>query len=604
MIDQVASIGVLPPLVANQIAAGEVIERPASVIKELIENSLDAKASEINITIENGGLQLLRVQDNGHGIRGEELALALQRHATSKIHNIQDLSDIHTLGFRGEALASIAAVSRLNLKSKFFEAETAYELDINGIHQSEIKPCSHPIGTTIDVRDLFFNTPARRKFLRTPKTEFSHIQEVVKRLALSRFGVRWTLQTDKESVFQLRAAEEENGYLERLQILFGREFAEKSLKIDIQNNQLLQLKGWIGHPTFSRSQPDLQYLFVNGRFVRDKTINHAVKQAYSDVLYGGRYPAFVLYFDLDSELVDINVHPAKHEVRFAQSSGIFEFIYHSVSDTIKEKTSPKNPQIPQKTEMPFSPKVSQKVETPSSSKVSQKSTYVSEKKLAPTVANVLPLYEKLYKIQSLTQPETSPSVDYPLGNAFLQLQGIYILAHNSAGLVVVDMHAAHERILYEKIKNNYQNQSLKTQNLLVPIQIVLNSKEIETYEEHQTLLHYLGFELELQDEETLLLKQVPILLAKTDLSQLIKDLLSDLKEFENTQRVETQLNEVFAKLACYGSVRANRLLNITEMNALLRDIENTPRSDQCNHGRPTWIQLDLNALDKLFLRGQ
>jgi len=604
MINQVASIGVLPPLVANQIAAGEVIERPASVIKELIENSLDAKASEINITIENGGLQLLRVQDNGHGIRGEELALALQRHATSKIHNIQDLSDIHTLGFRGEALASIAAVSRLNLKSKFFEAETAYELDINGIHQSEIKPCSHPIGTTIDVRDLFFNTPARRKFLRTPKTEFSYIQEVVKRLALSRFGVRWTLQTDKESVFQLRAAEEENGYLERLQILFGREFAEKSLKIDIQNNQLLQLKGWIGHPTFSRSQPDLQYLFVNGRFVRDKTINHAVKQAYSDVLYGGRYPAFVLYFDLDSELVDINVHPAKHEVRFAQSSGIFEFIYHSVSDTIKEKTSPKNPQIPQKTEMPFSPKVSQKVETPSSSKVSQKSTYVSEKKLAPTVANVLPLYEKLYKIQPLTQPETSPSVDYPLGNAILQLQGIYILAHNSAGLVVVDMHAAHERILYEKIKNNYQNQSLKTQNLLVPIQIVLNSKEIETYEEHQTLLHYLGFELELQDEETLLLKQVPILLAKTGLSQLIKDLLSDLKEFENTQRVETQLNEVFAKLACYGSVRANRLLNITEMNALLRDIENTPRSDQCNHGRPTWIQLDLNALDKLFLRGQ
>jgi DNA mismatch repair protein MutL len=604
MMSQVASIGVLSPLVANQIAAGEVIERPASVIKELIENSLDAGASEINITIENGGLQLLRVQDNGHGIRGEELALALQRHATSKIHNIQDLSDIHTLGFRGEALASIAAVSRLNLKSKFFEAETAYELNINGVHQTEIKPCSHPIGTTIEVRDLFFNTPARRKFLKTPKTEFSHIQEVVKRLALSRFGVRWTLQTDKESVFQLRAAEEENGYLERLQILFGREFAEKSLKIDIQNNQLLQLKGWIGHPTFSRSQPDLQYLFVNGRFVRDKTINHAVKQAYSDVLYGGRYPAFVLYFDLDSELVDINVHPAKHEVRFAQSSGIFEFIYHSVSDTIKEKTSPQNPQIPQKVETPSSPRVSQKVETLSSSKVSQKLTYVSEKKLAPTVANALPLYEKLYKIQPLTQSETSPSVDYPLGNAILQLQGIYILAHNSAGLVVVDMHAAHERILYEKIKNNYQNQSLKTQNLLVPIQIVLNSKEIETYEEHQTLLHYLGFELELQDEETLLLKQVPILLAKTDLSQLMKDLLSDLKEFENTQRVETQLNEIFAKLACYGSVRANRLLNVTEMNALLRDIENTPRSDQCNHGRPTWIQLDLNALDKLFLRGQ
>jgi len=596
MTNEVASIGVLSPLVANQIAAGEVIERPASVIKELIENSLDAGANEINITIENGGLQLLRVQDNGHGIRGEELALALQRHATSKIHTIQDLSDIHTLGFRGEALASIAAVSRLNLKSHFFESETAYELEINGVHQTEIKPCSHPIGTTIEVRDLFFNTPARRKFLKTPKTEFSHIQEIVKRLALSRFGVRWTLQTDKESVFQLRASEEETGYLERLQILFGRDFAEKALKIDINLNKL-RLGGWIGHPTFSRSQADLQYLFVNGRFVRDKTINHAVKQAYSDVLYGGRYPAFVLYFDLDSELVDINVHPAKHEVRFAQSSGIFEFIYHSVSDTIKQKTSPQHPQIPQKVEIPILPRVS------------QKSTHHSERtpspRPTPTITNILPLYEKLYTIPSLAQPETPPSTHFPLGNAILQLQGIYILAHNSAGLVIVDMHAAHERILYEKLKNAYQNQSLKTQALLMPIEMTLNSNEIETFEEHQTLLHYLGFELELKDDqETLILKRIPILLEKIDVGQLIKDLLSDLKVFENTQRVETQLNEIFAKLACYGSVRAHRLLNITEMNALLREIENTPRSDQCNHGRPTWIQLDLNALDKLFLRGQ
>lgn len=597
MMNQVASIGVLPPLVANQIAAGEVIERPASVIKELVENSLDAGASEINITIENGGLQLLRVQDNGHGIRGEELALALQRHATSKIQSIQDITDIHTLGFRGEALASIAAVSRLNLKSHFFESELAYELDINGVHQTEIKPCSHPIGTTIEIRDLFFNTPARRKFLRSPKTEFSHIQEVVKRLALSRFGVRWTLQTDKETVFQLRAAEEEKGYIERLQILFGREFAEKSLKINIQNNHL-QLKGWIGHPTFSRSQADLQYLFVNGRFVRDKTVNHAVKQAYSDVLYGGRFPAFVLYFDLASELVDINVHPAKHEVRFAQSSGIFEFIYHSVSDTIKEKTSPQNLPISQTVEKPVSTQIPHKV--------AQKSSFHYEKPSAPSPASVLPLYEKLYTIQNITREEPPKPMDYPLGNAILQLQGIYILAHNSAGLVIVDMHAAHERVLYEKLKNSYQNQSVKTQSLLMPIEIPLNIQDRETFEEHQTFLHYLGFELELKDqnEETLILKQVPILLAKTNLSQLIKDLLSDLKEFENTQRVETQLNEIFAKLACYGSVRANRQLNLAEMNALLREIENTPRSDQCNHGRPTWIQLDLNALDKLFLRGQ
>jgi DNA mismatch repair protein MutL len=599
MMNQVPSIGVLPPLVANQIAAGEVIERPASVIKELIENSLDAGASDINITVENGGLQLMRIQDNGHGIRGEELALALQRHATSKIQSIQDITDIHTLGFRGEALASIAAVSRLNLKSRFFDSEIAYELDINGIHQTPIKPCSHPIGTTIEVRDLFFNTPARRKFLKTPKTEFSHIQEVVKRLALSRFGIRWTLQADKETVFQLRAANKENEYVERLQILFGREFAEKSLKIDIQNNHL-QLKGWIGHPTFSRSQADLQYLFVNGRFVRDKTINHAVKQAYSDVLYGGRYPAFVLYFDLNPELVDINVHPAKHEVRFAQSSGIFEFIYHSVSDTIREQTSPSSSQVSQPIEKPISNPIPQQV--------SQKKPFVAEKPQPshPTLspAQVLPLYEKLYTIQNLTPEKLPPAVDYPLGTAILQLQGIYVLAHNKAGLVIVDMHAAHERILYEKLKNNYQNQSLKKQSLLMPIQIVLNKKDKETFEEHQTLLYYLGFELELKDEETLILKQVPTLLANSDLTQLIKDILSDLAEFENTQQVEMQLNEIFAKLACYHSVRANRLLNLAEMNALLRELEQTPRSDQCNHGRPTWVQLDLNALDKLFLRGQ
>jgi DNA mismatch repair protein MutL len=599
MMNQVASIGVLPPLVANQIAAGEVIERPASVIKELVENSLDAGASEISITIENGGLQLMRVQDNGHGIRGEELALALQRHATNKIQSIQDIVDIHTLGFRGEALASIAAVSRLNLKSRFFEVETAYELEINGIHQTPIKPCAHPIGTTIEVRDLFFNTPARRKFLRTPKTEFSHIQEVVKRLALSRFGVRWILQTDKESVFQLRAAEEEKGYIERLQILFGREFADQALKIFIQNNQL-QLKGWIGHPTFSRSQSDLQYLFVNGRFVRDKTINHAVKQAYSDVLYGGRYPAFVLYFDLDSSLVDINVHPAKHEVRFAHSSGIFEFIYHSVSNTIKEKTSPKPPQISHIIEQPISTSVPHQV--------SLKNAIANNKTLSayppPSPASILPLYEKLYTIPTVTQSEPLPNVEYPLGTAISQLQGIYLLAHNSAGLVIVDIHAAHERVLYEKLKNNYQNQSLKKQSLLVPIEITLNTQDIETFHEHQTLLHYLGFELELKDEETLVLKQVSILLATVNLAQLIKDLLSDLATFENTQRVETQLNEIFSKLACYGSLRAHQYLNIAEMNALLRDIENTPRSDQCNHGRPTWIQLDMNALDKLFLRGQ
>ncbi|MEY3219044.1 MAG: mismatch repair protein MutL [Pseudomonadota bacterium] len=594
----IASIGLLPPLVANQIAAGEVIERPASVVKELIENSLDAGASEINITVENGGIQLLRVQDNGHGIRGNELALALQRHATSKIQEIQDLMDIQTLGFRGEALASIAAVSRLELKSHFFESETGWTLQINGIQQTPPQPCAHPIGTTIEVRDLFFNTPARRKFLRSPKTEFSHIQEVVKRLALSRFGIRWTLQTEKETVFQLRAAEQEPEYLERLQILFGREFAENALKIDTNTSQL-RLTGWIGHPTFSRSQPDLQYLFVNGRFVRDKIINHAVKQAYSDVLYHGRYPAFVLYFDLDSSLVDINVHPAKHEVRFAQSNGIFEFIYHSVSEIIAQKTSPNKTQN-------ITPNLPTKVEISNISP--NKSTYVTEKahssQNSQSVAKILPLYEKLYTIPQVEQQAFTQKSDFPLGHAILQLQGIYILAHNTTGLVIVDMHAAHERILYEKLKTNYAMQTLEMQTLLMPINISATPQDIETFEIHQTFIEQLGFMLKKNGEEMLSLQRVPVLLATAHFEQLIKDLLADLGQFENSQQIQHKIHEIFAKLACYHAVRANHHLNLTEMNALLREIEKTTRSDQCNHGRPTWIQLDLNALDKLFLRGQ
>ena len=599
--NQVASIGLLSPLVANQIAAGEVIERPASVVKELIENSLDAGASEINITVENGGIQLLRVQDNGHGIRGNELMLALQRHATSKIQVIQDLSDIQTLGFRGEALASVSAISRLTLKSRFFESETGWSLQINGIQQTAPQPCAHPIGTTIEVRDLFFNTPARRKFLRSPKTEFSHIQEVVKRLVLSRFGVRWTLQTEKDTIFQLRAAEQENEYMERLQVLFGREFAERALKIDINSSQL-RLTGWIGHPTFSRSQPDLQYLFVNGRFVRDKIVNHAVKQAYRDVLHNGRYPAFVLYFDLDSSLVDINVHPAKHEVRFAQSNGIFEFIYHSVSETITTQTSPNINQH----ETPVSPKV----EMPAIS--SQKSIPVAEKvyfnassvQKSPSVAKILPLYEKLYTIPQVEQQTFPQKTDFPLGNAILQLQGIYILAQNATGLVIVDMHAAHERILYEKLKRDYENKALEIQTLLIPINIEINTQDLEIYETHSSLLEELGFMLKKITEETLALQRVPVLLATANLAQLMKDLLADLGQFENSQQIQHKLYEIFAKLACYNAVRANHRLNLTEMNALLRDIETTHRSDQCNHGRPTWIQLDLNSLDKLFLRGQ
>lgn len=581
----------LPPLVANQLAAGEVIDRPASVVKELIENSLDAGASEINVTIEEGGLQLMRVQDNGHGIRGEQLALALQRHATNKIQSIQDITNIQTLGFRGEALASIAAVSRLTLKSRFFNSPIGYELKINGIYQTPVQPCAHPLGTTVEVRDLFFNTPARRKFLKTPKTEFLQIQEVVKRLALSRSGVRWTLQNDKETIFQLRAAHKEQDDLERLQLLFGREFVDKSLKIDVQHHHL-HLRGWLGHPSFSRAQADLQYLFVNGRFVRDKTIHQAIKQAYSDVLYGGRYPAFVLFFELNPDMVDVNVHPAKHEVRFAPNSGIFEFIYHSVSAIIRQQTSPSVYGFSTVTPLLSSP-VSQKKPTVAKTPPVQLST-----------TQIWPLYEKLYTTQEVSHEKPLSAIDYPLGNAILQLQGVYILAHNKAGLVIVDMHAAHERILYEKLKNSYQNQSIKQQNLLMPIHIPLSQKDKETFEEHQTLLSYLGFDLELQDEQTLLLKQVPTLLANSQLTQLIKDLLSELATFENTQQVEKQLNDIFAKLACYHAVRANRLLNLAEMNALLRDLERTPCGDQCNHGRPTWIQLDMSALDKLFLRGQ
>jgi DNA mismatch repair protein MutL len=596
---------------ANQIAAGEVIERPASVIKELLENSLDAQATDIVIEIEQAGSKLIRIRDNGCGIPADELELAIRRHATSKIHSIDDLAHILSLGFRGEALASIASVSRLSLSSKHFLAKHGHQLRLEQYEQPIIEPTAHPTGTTIEINDLFYNTPARRKFLRTDKTEFNHIQEMVKRLALSRFDVNFKLIHNRRSLLQLKASQDEKQQLQRVATLCGQNLLEHLIPVSHQRENLL-LKGWISEPTHSRSQADMQYFFINGRMIRDKLVIHAVRQAYQDVLYGGRHPSFVLYLTVDPTEIDVNVHPTKSEVRFSKGDVIHSFLVSGLQQHLA-KTQPQT--------------IEQTAEIKSASKPYPK----HEKLTRPSVQESLQMYERLAQrsaeklaipIQSKSfehqtgddKPEfkSKPTVNKavtenieipPLGYALAQLAGIYILAENTQGLVLVDMHAAHERITYEKMKHAWQTDALNTQGLLMPVEMQLTEKEAILVEQHTELFKKLGFELILQDLK-LIIQQIPVLLNQSEIGKLIQNMLSDLDRFGVTQQMEQHINELLATMACHHSIRANRQLNLNEMNALLREMESTERSNQCNHGRPTWVQLDMNALDKLFLRGK
>ncbi len=588
---------------ANQIAAGEVVERPASVIKELLENSLDADATRLDIDIEQGGVKLIRVRDNGAGIHKDDLALALSRHATSKIAELDDLENISSLGFRGEALASISSVSRLAMASKA-ESDSASEgwkVETEGQDmQASLSTVAHPQGTTVEVRDLFFNTPARKKFLRTQKTEFSRIDEVMKRIALSRFDVQFTLQHNQRTIHKLLAANTNQQQQRRVALVCGPAFMENSVYIDVEASDL-RLWGWVSLPTFSRSQADLQYFYVNGRIIRDKLVTHAVKQAYREVLFHGRHPAYVLYLELPPAGVDVNVHPTKQEVRFRDSRLVHDFLFSALYKALADVNPGDQLETPQlaSTQSGYEQNSSAilsgqpglSLVEPSRSSYGDRSRSAAANQVQDQVLALAKLHGDATEVP-------------PLGYAIAQLHGIYILAQNAEGLIVVDMHAAHERITYERMKLACRKEELKMQPLLVPLSIAVSQSEADCAEAQQQALLGLGIELERVAEESIVVRQIPAMLKNSDVEQMVRDVLSDVLEYGGSDRIQAHQDELLSTMACHGSVRANRHLTIVEMNALLRDMEETERSGQCNHGRPTWVYQSLDELDKLFLRGQ
>ena len=618
-------IQLLSPRLANQIAAGEVVERPASVIKELLENCLDAGARRIDVDVEQGGIKLLRVRDDGGGIPADDLPLALARHATSKIRELDDLEAVVSLGFRGEALASISSVSRLTLTSRTAEAGEAWQVETEGRDmESRVQPAAHPVGTTVEVRDLFFNTPARRKFLRTEKTEFEHLQEVIKRLALARFDVAFHLRHNGKSVLALHEAPDAQTRARRVAAVCGPAFLEQALPVEIERNGL-RLWGWVGLPTFSRSQADLQYFYVNGRMVRDKLVAHAVRQAYRDVLYNGRHPTFVLFLELDPATVDVNVHPTKHEVRFRDSRTIHDFLYGTLHRALGEvrpedqlaapaavapmvrPTGLEAGEFGPQAEMSLAASVLERSADTPAWRSAGTGGYVARPAQPAPTAELQGAYRDYFAplpgAETVVLPEPSGDIP-PLGYALAQLKGIYILAENAAGLVLVDMHAAHERITYERLKTAMASEGLRGQPLLVPESLAVSQREADCAEEHHAWFQRLGFELQRLGPESLAIRQIPVLLKQAQAGQLVRDVLADLLEYGSSDRIQAHLNELLATMACHGAVRANRRLTLPEMNALLRDMEHTERSGQCNHGRPTWTQLGMDDLDKLFLRGR
>jgi DNA mismatch repair protein MutL len=596
----------LPTQLVNQIAAGEVVERPASVVKELIENSLDAGARRIEIDIEQGGSKLIRVRDDGAGIVQAELALALSRHATSKVASLQDLEAIHSMGFRGEALPSIGSVSRLRLVSRSQESEQAWEVDGDGSEPiAKPKPAAHPQGTSVEVRDLFYNTPARRKFLRTEKTEFGHIQGLVQRLALVRFDVGFVLQHNRKPVLSLPPCNDRNRREARIGDLLGRAFLDNAFYHEEQAGDL-SLGGWIAKPTFSRSQADMQYFYVNQRMVRDKLITHAIRQAYQDVLYHGRHPAYLLFFALDPRKVDVNVHPTKHEVRFRDSRSVHDFLFrgvhralaetrpqHSQAETFANHESGAAPQVVNDSLRDI-PRQQQKIPWRVSERPAAYRAGLAMQHPGPTPS------PEMRSLSEETEDETLP----PLGYALAQLHGVYVLAQNREGLVLVDMHAAHERITYERFKLTYRQGGIVRQPLLVPVTVAVGLREADLAESLSEELARLGIEVSRMGRESLAVRGIPALLQGVDVEKLLRDLLSDLAEHGESSRLEQEIDTVLASMACHGSVRANRKLTLDEMNALLREMERTERADQCNHGRPTWVRLSMSELDRLFLRGR
>jgi len=607
-------IHALPIQLVNQIAAGEVVERPSSVVKELVENCFDAGAGQIAIEIEMGGTRLIKIRDDGCGIVKEDLALALSRHATSKIATLQDLEQVSSMGFRGEALPSISSVARLTLISRTADSQCAWRVTADGSEQDfDPQPDPHPQGTTVDVRDLFYNTPARRKFLKTEKTEFAHIETLIKRMALSQFEIGFSLSHNQKEILNLKPAMTEVSQEQRVASICGPAFIESSVKIDFAASGL-QLTGWVGLPTFSRSQQDMQFFYVNGRLIRDKLVAHAIKQAYQDVLYHGRHSVFVLYLTLDPTLVDVNAHPAKLEVRFREGRLVHDFLFsalhRSLADLRPEHTATAvnwiNENIADATEAAIVvPLLMNKVFDTQSAYHAGPTQQTS---LPLSIAESITAYAALSPYAQAEQkqklPVSSTQDTHPLGYAIAHIHNIYILAETTKGVILVDAHAAHERVTYERLKRQYQEGSVPSQPLLLPIKITVSAAEADLAEQEYEYFNTLGFELNRSGPETIILRSTPALLGNVDKELLIRDVLADINEHGMSQRIQEQSNRLLATIACHGSVRAKRRLNIDEMNALLRDMEQTERIGQCNHGRPTWIELSTQELDKFFLRGQ
>ena len=616
----------LPNSLINQIAAGEVIERPASVVKEIIENAIDAGATQIDIDIEEGGGKLIRVRDNGCGIHPDDLALAFATHATSKIRNLDDLEHITTLGFRGEALPSIASVSKTTLTSRAEGESSAWRISP---HLGDaISPAAHPPGTTIEIRDIFYNTPARKKFLKSERTERQHIQQLVQNLALSHDGITIRLNNHGKPLGVYGG----EGLAARIASVLGDDLLEQALPIDARAADM-HLYGWVGLPTSATNQPERQYFYINGRIIRDKIIAHAIRQAYQDMLYHGRHPVYVLYLDIAPEHIDVNAHPAKHEVRFRESRLTHDFLYSSLHHALRGNTPaaaprPENPAPPPEREVPAVARQQplrysgdyrlERPTTPRRALAESAAYYQWAQNIAPSpVPSPTGRGEQDYAPTPSPSPTGGGEQDYaaapvnddqtehPLGYALGQIHNIFILAQNAHGLIIVDMHAAHERILYERLKAQLRAKQPEVQRLLLPQSLAATPAHLDTLEQHRDWLHRLGFELAASaDESRIHINAVPSLLKHAAVAEIVGDLLHELGEYPASIAIERLQDEILSRLSCHKAVRAHDSLTITEMNQLLRDIETTPASGQCNHGRPTWVQLTTDDLGKYFMRGE
>jgi DNA mismatch repair protein MutL len=607
-------IKVMEPMLANQISAGEVVERPASVLKELLENSIDAGSDRVQVDIMQGGHELIRVRDNGGGIHPDDLLLSVERHATSKIHQYNDLENVTSLGFRGEALASISAVSRFSLSTRSNDQAEGTRLKPSGTSLVQ-QPCGHPVGTTVEVRDLFYNTPARKKFMRAIRTEFKYIESQLDRIALSHFNVGFKLVHNNKTIFNSPAANTQIEKEARLSAILGKDFVQHALAIEFESAGM-KIKGWIALPNFNRSQADMQYFFINGRFVKDKVLVHALKQAYHDVMFGHRYPAYVLYLTIDPALVDVNVHPTKHEVRFRESQSVHQFVAHSVKDALH--------QVKPEDELETSRAVGESAAVPTFDNVTNRVAHseplftsprqtvfspssLSSSKVKEEIQVLCDMHKDAESFVSMSESAEQVGLTYqqqPLGNAIAQLHDIYIIAQNKLGMVLVDMHAAHERILYEKMKTELESNKMASQVLLIPIALSLSRQEMQVFEEAQSTLLSCGFEVDPVGDNEIMVRSVPSYLKKDRVIKLIRDVIADTSVNGSSKRANHDLHEVLGTIACHAAVRAHHKLSIIEMNALLRDMEKTANSGFCNHGRPTWIQYSMADLDKLFLRGQ